>query len=222
MIAARTVLPRPWSGLLLTALLHVAIMWMVVQHKHIREDAPRAPRQAIQWLLPMQKPAPRPALTAPPPPAHRPPPRATAPAATAAAAAAAAPPQAQGAPMEPQPAAPPADAPDPFAPPPAPALSAGDIMAQARKDLGKIDKDLRKAYPERSTAALTDTKQARLQRAFDAAHDAVPPKWYEPAKIAEITPPNAHTRMYRITTALLTYCVTISEEGRKNYVNCPR
>jgi len=95
-------------------------------------------------------------------------------------------------------------------------------MAQARKDIGKIDQELRKAYPERNTAALTDSKQARLDRAFDAAHDAVPPKWYEPAKMAEISPPNARTRMYRITTALLTYCVLISEDGRKNYVNCPK
>lgn len=218
MIAARSESPRFWLGLLVTAVLHLAIVWMFTQHKQLKDSAPRDARTTIQWLLPMRQAAhprppelhrttPVPAKAAPRVQAMPPHPAPAAPAASAA---------------EPQAITPPSDTADPFALPAPKTPSAGDIMAQARKDLGKIDKDLRKAYPERSTAALSDSRQARLDRAFDAAHEAVPPKWYEPAKMAELTPPNAHTRMYRITTALLTYCILISEDGRKSYVNCPK
>lgn len=215
MIAARSASPRFWLGLLLTAALHVAIIWMFAQHKQLQDGAPREARMAIQWLLPLPKPKPAPA---PPKPLAPPAARAQAPASMTSEARVPPPEPA----AEPQAITPPAEPPDPFALPVPKAPSAGDIMAQARKDLGKIDQELRKAYPERAKAALTDSRQARLERAFDAAHDAVPPKWYEPAKMAEISPPNARTRMYRITTALLTYCVLISEDGKKNYVNCPK
>jgi hypothetical protein len=212
MTAARSASPRFWLGLLLTAALHVAIIWMFAQHKQPQDGAPRAARVAIQWLLPMPMPAP------PKPLAQRPASRA--PVAAAMAATPRVPPPELAA--EPQAITPPAEPPDPFALPAPPAPSSGDIMTQARKDLGKIDKELRKAYPERGTPPPNDSKQARLERGFDAAHDAVPPKWYEPARMAEISPPNARTRMYRITTALLTYCILIGEDGRKSYVNCPK
>ncbi len=213
MTAARSVPPRFWLGLLLTAALHVAIVWMFAQHGQLRSDAPREQRAAIQWLLPMRKAAPsapRPAAQAPATTSkpRRQPPK---PVAAGSAAAPA---------SEPQAITLPADPPDPFAAPAAPTPGAGDIMAQARKDIGKIDRDLRKAYPERGTPP--ESRQARLERAFDAAHDAVPPKWYQAAKTVEITPPNAHTRMYRVVTALITYCISISEDGRKSYTTCPK
>jgi hypothetical protein len=217
MTAARSTSPRFWLGLLLAAALHVAIIWIFGQHKQLPNAAPGETRPTIQWLLPMQQPAqvqpPEPRRSTPRPQPKQQQQQRAAPASSPASA---------PLPAEPQAITTPADTPDPFALPSPKAPSAGDIMAQARKDLAKIDQDLRKAYPERATAALSDSRQARLDRAFDAAHDAVPPKWYEPAKMAEISPPNARTRMYRITTALLTYCILISEDGRKNYVNCPK
>ncbi|MFA9217835.1 MAG: hypothetical protein ACEQSK_12125, partial [Sphingomonadaceae bacterium] len=109
--------------------------------------------------------------------------------------------------------------PDPFAVTAAPAA---DSVTQARRDVGKIDQELRKTFPERGLAPVPDSTQAKLERGFNAAHDAVPPKWYEGARITEISTPNSRTRTYRITTAVLTYCIVVTEEGRKNYINCPR
>lgn len=216
--SARSISPRFWCGLLLTAVLHVAIVWMFTQrHRQPQDGEPRDKRPAIQWLLPLHKskdkavqrqPAPASVSHPMPHPDSR-----GAPAKET---------TAQVAAPEPQAITSPTPTADPFAAPPAPAPSAGDIMARARKDLGKIDQELRKAYPERGLPAPNDSKQARLERGFEAAHDAVPPKWYQGARIVEITPLNAHTRMYRVTTALFTYCITTSEDGRKNYTNCPK
>ena len=98
------------------------------------------------------------------------------------------------------------------------------MLAQAKRDAGKIDKELRKTFPIAEALAPPDSKQARLQRGFDAAHEAVPPKWYQGARMVELSTPGGEnkTRVYKITTALLTYCINISPDGRKTYTSCPR
>jgi hypothetical protein len=226
MITARPRWPRFWFGLLLTAALHVAILRMFAQRdRQPLDHAPHDTRPAIQWLLPMHTPMHR---TTQPQPAQASPLRAASRPKVAPASRPATAPETQDQPISPAPApeaqaiTSPAEAADPFAAPPARAPTASDIMARARKDLGRIDQELRKAYPERGLPAPNDSRQARLERGFEAAHDAVPPKWYQGARTVEISPPNAHTRMYRVSTALLTYCITISEDGRKNYTNCPK
>jgi hypothetical protein len=105
--------------------------------------------------------------------------------------------------------------------PPAPTLpNAADIMAQARRDIGQIDRELRQEYPQRA-AAPPESKLARLARGIEAAHDAVPPKWYEGARTVELSQPNSLTHVFKVSTALLTYCITIDAEGHKNYTSCP-
>jgi hypothetical protein len=175
---------------------------------------------AIQWLLPLAQPdaaAPPHAQRPAPPPTTRP--RATPPRATIAIVH----PRVISDPnIPPAPAAIEALPDDPFAAPPSKAPSADEIMQLARRDVGRIDKDLRKAFPERGAPPPPpDSKQARLERGINAAHEAVPPKWYQPAKFVEISPPGAHTRVYKVVTALLTYCISIQEDGRKSYSNCP-
>ncbi|NVD73001.1 hypothetical protein HUX88_20970 [Duganella sp. BJB1802] len=214
--------PRHLPGLLITGLLHVAIIYAFMQRQHPAD----APREAMQWLLPITQPnaksqpkpvvKPAPQLNAaapksitPPKPADIPVPPATTPETPA---------------MPTAPAASPAD--DPFAQAPAAPRppSASDVLSQARLDVRKIDKELRAAYPERAPAPPPDSKQARLERGIDAAHDAVPPKWYQPAKIIELSTPDGEnkTRTYKIVTALVTYCIIIHADGKKSYTNCPK
>jgi len=220
--------------MLITGLLHVAIIYACMQRQH-PADAPRAPREAMQWLLPMTQPSAR----SQPKPVVKPAPQPNA-AATAKAtaqkaitpptpadilAAPATPPETPAVPaISAAPAASPPD--DPFAQTPtAPrAPSASDILNQARLDVRKIDKELRAAYPERAPVPPQDSKQARLERGIDAAHEAVPPKWYQPAKIIELSTPDGEnkTRTYKIVTAIVTYCIIIHADGKKSYTNCPK
>jgi len=208
-------------GLLITILLHLAIIYCYLQQRHAPPGTASAARTAIQWLLPLTSPTPLPAISRKQP---RPPL------------------QQQPAPMPirdvtPLPATAPAPAPAPAvitapapedifaqaAPAPARPASAADIMLQARRDIGKIDRELRKAFPERDLLPPPDSKQARLERGINAAHEAVPPKWYEGAKMVELSTPDGEnkTRSYKIITALVTYCINIAADGKKSYTNCP-
>lgn len=224
--------------MLITGLLHVAIIYAFMQRQQAA-DAPRAPREAMQWLLPITqpsarsqskpavKPAPQPnaaaaattAAKATAPKAITPPKPADIPAAPAT------PPETPSAPaISAAPAASPPD--DPFAQTPAAPRppSASDILNQAKLDVRKIDKELRAAYPERAPLPPPDSKQARLERGINAAHEAVPPKWYQPAKIIELSTPDGEnkTRTYKIVTAIVTYCIIIHADGKKSYTNCPK
>ncbi|MES2074803.1 MAG: hypothetical protein V4462_04215 [Pseudomonadota bacterium] len=220
--------PRRWVGLLLTLLLHLALLYSLLLGKTApqRQDG-QAARPAIQWLLPL--PPKRAAILPPPPPAPDRPDRPDRPAAKPAPATLLPPPpQAIAAPAQQTPAA------DPAAAPPAEPVfgaappSAADIMRQPKRDLGKIDlakleQELRKEFPQRGAPQPPpDSKQARLERGIDAAHEAVLPKWYEPARMVELSQPNSRVRIYKISTALGAYCINIQEDGKKSYTNCPR
>jgi len=206
---------KRWPGLLLTGVAHLAVLCFFLQSQRVA-NAPRAPRDAIQWLLPVPKVA-APRVAAPAPRIKTQPaaPRKFSPIAEPVSAAPIAPSEST-----------PAPAPyDPFAqtqaaPPP----GTDGILAQARLDAGKIDKELRKTFPIAEPLPPPDSKQARLQRGFDAAHEAVPPKWYQGARMVELSTPDGEnkTRTYKIITALLTYCINIHPDGRKSYTECPR
>lgn len=203
----------------------MAIIYAFMQRQH-PADAPRAPREAMQWLLPITQPSvkrqPKPAVK--PAPQHN--------AATQKAITPPTPADIPAPPAAPQetpatPAAPAASLPDdPFAQAPATPRppSASDILNQARLDVRKIDKELRAAYPERAPLPPPDSKQARLERGINAAHEAVPPKWYQPARIIELGTPDGEnkTRTYKIVTAIVTYCIIIHADGKKSYTNCPK
>ena len=113
--------------------------------------------------------------------------------------------------------------------------SVDDILARARKDIGKIDKDLRKEFPGARIKAPRDSPQLRLERGIELANELAPPKWYEPAKVKEIIDPGQYGRKrYRITTAFGTYCTTYESnrapDGRDvmqkgpqpKHTNCPK
>jgi hypothetical protein len=104
----------------------------------------------------------------------------------------------------------------PVAAAPAAAPSADTILRIAKRDLGKIDRDLRDEFREQPRlSASVETALQKLARGIDQAHQAVPNKWYQAARIEDITPPGDDARkIYRITTVLGTYCVRYKDKNR--------
>lgn len=204
-------------GLPLTVLLHLLLLLALIAPPVRQRAAPALSGQpAIQWLLSPSPQAKRPApalASAPPVRRAAPPPAAM----TAPATRLPAPP---AAPRQEQAPAAVAPADDPLAARPAP--DAADILRQPRHDIGKIDQELRKQFPAPALAPPTDSRQARLERGIHAAHEAVMPKWYEPATMEDITPANSLNHIYKVRTALGAYCITIKQDGGKRYTNCPK
>jgi hypothetical protein len=102
-----------------------------------------------------------------------------------------------------------------------------EIMRVAKRDLGKIDRELReqekaagvdKADKEIGGGAFSaagSADQQRLAKGIEAAHAAAPNKWYQAAKIEDFTPPGDDARkIYKVTTALGTYCVRYKDKNR--------
>lgn len=243
--------PLSLAGFLLVGLMHLAVLYVMMQRQSVPAVRSQPPplnadrHKPIQWLLP-PRPAVRPQAISPlattkqdspaapridvaavdkrpglPRPLSRQPSAATDALVQA--------PRPQPAPVKTAPATAPATAAatahlpdDPFAPP-MPARSSHDIVAQARQDVGKIDKELRKIHPERTPALLADSKQAILEKGMNAAYEARPVKWYEAARITELTTPDGEnkTRTYKVVTALLTYCISITHTGTRSYTTCP-
>ena len=211
-------LHRRAPGLLLIVLLHAGLAYVIVQSRPrlaTDENLPQGP--AISWL--------RHTLPAPPKPLPLP----------SIKPAAARVPRLPSLPIlapvsRPLPAASVAQAPAPapvtpeaITAPPAP--SAAEILAQAKRDVGKIDRELRKEFPQRGEQKLDDTGFKRMQQGFAEAYAAVPPKWYEASKIEEIGANAAKgSRTYKITSALGTLCVTTraGKQGETMIGMCPK
>ncbi|MDB5951681.1 MAG: hypothetical protein JWR65_3536 [Massilia sp.] len=119
-------------------------------------------------------------------------------------------------------------APQALAETPPATVSAEQFLSMAKRDLGKIDRELRKEIPATSPRAAFGTfgstapdraaqgsAMQRLQKGFEEAHQAAPNKWYQAAKIEDITPPGDDARkIYRITGVLGTYCVRYPDKNR--------
>jgi len=206
-------LPRRAPGLLLIVLLHAGLAYVVLQsHPRLAADEHLPQGPAIAWLRYTAPAPPRPVALPSAKPAAERTPRRTIPAPVSR-------------PLPP-PAAEPAPAPatpEAITAPPAP--SAADILAQAKRDVGKIDKDLRKEFPQRGEQKREDTSFKRMQQGFAEAYAAVPPKWYEASKIEEVGANEAKgSRTYKITSALGTLCVTTraGKQGETMIGNCPK
>ncbi len=208
---------RRLAGVAITLVLHLALL---LAWQHTRQaPKPVADPDRIEWVTIAP---PRPVKPAPEP---KPQARAAAAPALRAAAAPSAPPR------------PVAAAAEPMAPPAAEtpvARSADDILQQARKDLGKIGKELGKEFPGPRIKAPQDSPQMRMARGMEEANELAPPKWYEGPKVKEIIDPGGYGRKrYRVITANGTYCITVESnhapdglDSMKNGIkpkltNCP-
>ena len=211
-------LPRRTAGLLLIVLLHAGLAYVIVQSRpRLASDENLQQGPAISWL--------RHTLPAPPKPLPLPLPSIKPAAARV--------PRLPSLPIlapvsRPLPAASVTQAPAPATPEAitvTPAPSAADILAQAKRDVGKIDRDLRKEFPQRGGEKFDDTGYKRMQQGFAEAYAAVPPKWYEASKIEEVGANAARgSRTYKITSALGTLCVTTraGKQGETMIGMCPK
>ena len=243
MLTAYHPLPRErrYAGLALTVLVHAALLlgWQMSRHTLPVESGPEPKRTRIQWIqLPLLKtPAAAPKPVQSPKPAQAPARAATSAKPRAAASQPAAIPET--APITLVPAAPAASASDtqagPQAAPAEPASatpSTAEILKRARRDIGKIDRALRKENNPYIAAPL-DSPQIRMREKMEAAHDLAAPRLWEAPKIEELVP-NTGTgeRRTRIITGAGTYCITerppgstsidmIEKHGKQRITSCP-
>lgn len=66
-------------------------------------------------------------------------------------------------------------------------------------------------------AALSGTasQMDKLAKGIEAAHAAAPNRWYQAARIDDITPPGDDQRkIYQVTTALGTYCIRYKDKNK--------
>lgn len=217
-------MPRVSTGLMLTVLLHLALLYALLRSSPTpMVTVPRRAQPPIQWLrlLPLPRLAP-PSITSSSHAPNKPNKPTTSPSAAAPTATPSATTHSEPitVPQNAIPAEPPT--PDLTAPVPPAQRSMADILQQARHDLAGIDRELRKEHPERGISPPPDSKQAKLERGFEAAHAAVLPKWYEAATMEEITGADNRTRIYRVKSALGMFCIWIDQEGHKKYTTCPQ
>ena len=225
-------------GLLLTILVHAALVtgWLAARKLPAPPSADDSVRTRVMWipLRPPQPAAPKAETPAPPrkEAAEMTPPR----------------PQARPGPAItlpplPQAATPPASATD-VAPASTPAAGVGapadtapakpsaeQILQQAKRDIGKIDKALRKennAY----IAAPLDSPQMRMRRGMEEAAALAAPRLWEAPKVEELVNNTGDgARRTRVITGRRTYCVTeratntdvemIEHHGKLRITNCP-
>lgn len=190
-------------GVAATIAVHIGLLccWLLAREVGVDDEGPQA--DAIQWVdvrpdKPVAAPPPvaRAEPAAPKKPAH---PRLT-----------------PVAPPEPETVAQDEARSEP-APQAPPAKSAYDMLQQARRDIGKIDQEIKKEFPEQHIKRPVDTPQARLEKGIELAAEMAPPKWYQPAKIKELTDPGQFGRKrYRVITAYGTYCMTYESANSPN------
>jgi len=222
-------------GLLLTAFVHLALLvgWQALRTLPAPGRSDGETRSRTVWIpLPRPRPAPAPAPKdedAPPrkeaPIRH---PRPAAPAIT----------------LPPVPATPPGAAPaDSATPssgtnaatPPQPAAtgpSAEQIMERARRDIGGIDKALRKENRPYIGAPL-DSPQIRMRRKMEEAAALAPGRIWEAPKVESLVNDTGDgARRSRVITGNGTYCITdrspatsidmIEKHGKQRITSCPQ
>lgn len=93
-------------------------------------------------------------------------------------------------------------------------LSVEQMISMAKRDLSKTDEEQRKEHPQ-ALGTTVETKEQRLAKGIEQAHAMAPNKWYQAAKVEDITPPGDDARkVYQITSALGTYCVRYADKNR--------
>jgi hypothetical protein len=221
-------------GLLLTALVHVGLIvgWLAVRTLPAPAPEDNTVRSRIMWIpLPLPKPKQR---DQEPPPrenlAPRPLPSLLPPSSRFVTPIPAPDTTATNTPT-PTPATPAANADTP----PQTAVqkpNAEQILEQARRDIGKIDKALRKENKPYIAAPL-DSPQIRLRRGIEQANAMAPNRLWEAPKVEELVNDTGDgARRSRVITGNGTYCITerspatsidmIEKHGKLRFTSCPQ
>ena len=112
---------------------------------------------------------------------------------------------------------------------------AGAVDLEAMKRLARIDAsaESQKEAADQPAKTATDrvlsgsaSQMEKLARGIEAAHAAAPNKWYQAAKIEDITPPGDDQRkIYKLTGVLGSYCLRYADKNKadqgKAYVGEP-
>jgi hypothetical protein len=224
-------------GLLLTVAVHLALViaWQAARTPPAPASADDGKRSRIMWIpLPLPSPLPRPAprdKEAAPPQRESVAPRPHQ---------YAGPVPAVPQPIQVVPAAPPADTAttpaastgEPAQTAPAAAPSAKDILDRAKRDIGGIDKALRKENKPYIAAPL-DSPQIRLRRGIEQANAMAPNRLWEAPKVEELVNDTGDgARRSRVITGNGTYCITerapttsidmIEKHGKLRFTSCPQ
>ncbi len=228
-LAYRTPTPGRRFGLLLTVLVHLALLmgWQAMRKLPAPAPVQDGPRTRVLWIpLPLPQPAPlkeepvpapAPRETAAPRPQLRPAPAPVAPQA-----------------IQVIPAAPTTAPADTSAAPadPAAAPSARQILERARRDIGRIDKALRKENNPYIAAPL-DSPQIRMRRKMEEAAALAKPGLFEAPKVEDLVNDTGDgARRSRVITGNGTYCITdrapttsidmIEKHGKQRITSCPQ
>jgi hypothetical protein len=110
--------------------------------------------------------------------------------------------------------------------------NAAQIMEQARRDIGGIDKALRKENKPYIAAPL-DSPQIRLRRGIEQANAMAPNRLWEAPKVEELVNDTGDgARRSRVITGNGTYCITerapttsidmIEKHGKLRFTSCPQ
>ncbi len=216
---------RRLAGLLATLLLHAALIlaWQLARTTPSGPAEPEGP--LMQWVdlppppIPQTRPAPAPPAIEARQPARPGPVRPAARAPAAAPPDTAAPESEEAAAV----AAPAAEAPA--------RPSAAQILENARRSVGSIDRSLRKENKP-LIVAPPDSPQLRMRAGMEQAHALAPPRLFEAPKVEELVNNTGDgARRTRVITGRRTYCVTerspatnvemIEMHGKIRLTNCP-
>lgn len=214
---------RRLAGVVVTVLVHVALILAWQMARTLPPTPPEEARSVIQWIeLPVM--APPAESVSPARPGETPARLHPAPVRTA-------PPD-----MTAIPTAPPAAAETVAAPASAVTVparpSAEAIMENARRSVGGIDRALRKENRPYITAPL-DSPQIRMRNGMEQAHDMAPSRLWEAPKVDELVNNTGDgARRTRVITGSGTYCITerapttsidmIEKHGKLRLTNCPQ
>ncbi|RNF28849.1 hypothetical protein NM04_21060 [Massilia aurea] len=110
------------------------------------------------------------------------------------------------------------------------ASTARQIIEQAMRDAGAVDRAVRKDSKP-TIIAPRDSPQIRMANKFREAAALAPNKWYEAPKIVELVNDGGDgARRFRVLTALGIYCITerspatsidmIEKHGKQRITNC--
>jgi len=222
-------------GLLLTALVHLALIggWFMTRTLPAPALPDEGPRTRIFWIpLPQPKPERRKEEEAPAPRKEAAAPRAHAgPALSLPAVPAVTPAPSPAAPVAITPAAPATNT-DAPAQTEVQKPSAEEILQRAKRDIGRIDKSLRKENNPYIAAPL-DSPQIRMRKKMEEAAALAKPGLFEAPKIEELVNNSGDgARRSRVITGNRTYCITerspttnvemIEHHGKLRITNCPQ
>jgi hypothetical protein len=101
--------------------------------------------------------------------------------------------------------------------------SAEELMRMARRDAGRIDRELRGGRA--ATLQGGDQRQAKLDQAFSEANTAAG-RWYQAPQVRELSVPmtgGGGDRVYEVKTGRGRYCIYVPADGSKTRTKeCPR